>query len=122
MEWGYNDVSDRNDNSFNFKNKLHRDSGVAFEALGIDPRSVGQGGPNQCFGIEHQNGPTIPRRLDGRLPPNTEQYYTAPDKLRYRVSEGIQAPPFYYLVQNVTGYWCSCNHGRQSRTWCLIFQ
>lgn len=84
--WGYNDNSVLYDNYCDFKDKFQYDLGVAFQALGIDPRSAGQGGPNQCFSIEHQNGPTIPRKPDGRLSPNWQQYYTGPDDLRYRVS------------------------------------
>lgn len=84
--WGYNDNSGLYDSQCDFKYEFLHNLGVAFQAMGIDPKSAGQGGPNQCFSIEHQNGPKIPRRPDGRLPPNSQQYYTAPDGLQYRVS------------------------------------
>ncbi|KAH7413607.1 hypothetical protein DE146DRAFT_749811 [Phaeosphaeria sp. MPI-PUGE-AT-0046c] len=79
--WGYNDISSMKDHACHF-HLLE----TAFTALGIDYKSIGEGGPNRCFGIEHQNGPTVIKDGQGKVPPPWKQFYTGPNGLRYQAT------------------------------------
>jgi hypothetical protein len=75
-KWGYNE--DKADNAkidkecdFDEYHKIKR----AFDELGIKTQSKANGGPNQCFQIDHENGPNVIRDKDGNLPPRKEQRY-----------------------------------------------
>ena len=84
-KWGYNDNEElhkENDDQCDF-DKTH-EMKDAFKDLNVDTRSAGQGGPNHCFYIEHQNGPTVVRDKDGELPFAEDQYYVADNK-KYQV-------------------------------------
>jgi hypothetical protein len=56
----------------------------AFDALGIDPRSALQGGPNHCFELQHGYGPAVILDEDGGIPPLPEQRYEVDGKM-YKV-------------------------------------
>lgn len=84
-KWGYRDddeLHEQNDDQCDFDKT--QEVGDAFKALNVDPRSKGQGGPNQCFYLEHMNGPTVIRDENGELPFEEEQHYKADGK-DYRV-------------------------------------
>lgn len=52
----------------------------AFEELGVDPRSALGGGPNDCYYVQHNDGPVVYRDEDGELPDHDEQYYNVDGK------------------------------------------
>jgi hypothetical protein len=85
ISWGYNDVSSTRDYACDFQNQGSYDLGDTFAALGIGPRSLGQGAPNWCFSIEHQNGPAVVRDVNGKLPPPEQQWYIGPNDIHYQV-------------------------------------
>jgi hypothetical protein len=58
-DWGYNDF--RDDHKCDFS-----EAARAFAAMGIDTRSAMNGGPNQCFQVDHYNGPTVFRDPSGQ--------------------------------------------------------
>lgn len=82
--WNYREVPGHRANLCDFGRggqELQR----AFAELGIGTASSEDGGPNQCFYIEHMYGPnTIPQQ-DGSWPPPSHQYYMV-GKTKYRVS------------------------------------
>ncbi|KAJ4311116.1 Mitochondrial import inner membrane translocase subunit tim8 [Neodidymelliopsis sp. IMI 364377] len=85
-KWGYSDNDEDHevvDYECDFSNKL--DLAGIFRDLQIDPRSSGIDGPNQCFYIQHENGPTVIRDKNGALPGAMDQYYNA-DGRKYRVT------------------------------------
>ncbi|USP73066.1 uncharacterized protein yc1106_00340 [Curvularia clavata] len=85
--WGYNDVSyeaDRMDNC-DFKHTYHLER--AFKDLGISPYDSHVGGPNQCFTVNHFNGPAVEKYPDGSFPSLPNQYYNVNGR-RYRVTGG----------------------------------
>jgi hypothetical protein len=87
-KWGYLDDHGKhkeNDNQCEF-DKTH-EMANAFKDLNVDPRSAGTGGPNHCFYVELEDGPTVIRDEDGELPFEEDQYYMADDK-KYQVSGG----------------------------------
>ncbi|KAJ8106913.1 hypothetical protein OPT61_g9226 [Boeremia exigua] len=81
-KWGYKDDFEDDeeiDKQCDF-DKTH-EMADAFKDLGVDPRSKGQGGSNQCFYVEHMNGPTVFRGIDGETPFPEDQNYRADDKI-----------------------------------------
>jgi len=96
-KWGYLD-DDKNhaevDGECDF-DKAH-EMGDTFKDLQIDPRSKGNGGPNQCFYVEHMNGPTVIHDEDGKLPFEEDQHYQADNK-DYRVCEAFRRRASYLL-------------------------
>jgi hypothetical protein len=87
--WGWNDDSEDYDDDCDFADVISYDLERAFGALEIDTRSVGMEGPNRCFHLDHQDGPTVIKLPDGKLPKPIDQKYTGPDGIQRRV--GIQA-------------------------------
>lgn len=85
--WGYND-DDKGHAQADGSCDFTKDLGQAFKDLGIDSRSKGRGGPNQCFYVEHMNGPTVIRDEDGEMPYEEEQFYEADGK-KYRVRTAL---------------------------------
>jgi hypothetical protein len=83
--WGWNDDSDDYDDECDFADPIVYDLERAFGALKIDTRSVGGEGPNRCFYLEHQNGPTVAKLPNGQFPKPIDQKYTGPDGLLRRV-------------------------------------
>lgn len=83
--WGYKDDSNADgvdgDCQFETKHSLK----TAFDALGIDSQSQGQGGSNVCYRYTHFDGPTVIRSPNNELPPKQAQYYTVNNR-QYRVS------------------------------------
>jgi hypothetical protein len=89
-KWGYLDDDEDHelvDYECDFSNKL--DMSGTFRDLQIDPRSRGIDGPNQCFLIQHENGPAVIRDENGAVPDAMDQYYNA-DGRRYRVLHDSQ--------------------------------
>lgn len=88
-EWGYNDNNDaltrQADPECNLDSRDGHMLKKAFEELGIGTKSKGQGGPNQCFLIEHFDGPAVKRRDDGNMPEKVDQRYEVCGK-EYRVT------------------------------------
>lgn len=86
-KWGYKDDfegSNAIDNQCDFK-KQHEMTDT-FKEIGVDTRSAGQGGPNHCFYVTHNDGPIVHRNEDGELPYHDEQYYPVDGK-DYRVCQ-----------------------------------
>ncbi|RAQ99818.1 vacuolar amino acid transporter 1 [Stemphylium lycopersici] len=88
-EWGYNDNNDalakQADPECNFDSRDGHMLKKAFGDLGIETKSNGQGGPNQCFLIEHSNGPAVKLGDDGKMPAKADQRYKVCEK-EYRVT------------------------------------
>ncbi|KAI8934288.1 hypothetical protein NX059_009028 [Plenodomus lindquistii] len=86
--WGYNDndeLSKKIDKDCDMDAYHHIK--VAFDELGLDTRAKKDGGPNVGFRIDHQDGPAIKRKDDGRLPGDANQYYDVCGK-QYRATTG----------------------------------
>ncbi|KAF2833145.1 hypothetical protein CC86DRAFT_461581 [Ophiobolus disseminans] len=73
--WGYREMSYGKDSLCDFGPSNHQLQ-TAFSDLKIDTRSSGDGGPNNCYHIEHENGLTVIRDPSGELPPVTQAYTT----------------------------------------------
>jgi len=85
-KWGWLDNEEDNtniDDSCDFDEKLKMKN--TFDALGVDTRPAGKGGPNHCFRLQHSNGPTVIRDKNGKMPYLSSQRYEADGKT-YRVS------------------------------------
>jgi hypothetical protein len=85
-KWGYKEINNEDDQidaACDFDNT--HEIGKAFREIRVDPRPVGQGGPNHCFYVEHMNGPTVIPDEDGEIPFEEDQYYPTDGK-KYRVS------------------------------------
>ena len=85
-EWGYNDNEElsktiEKDCDFDAYHKMKD----AFKELNLDTKAKKDGGPNQCFRIDHHSGPNVKRKDDGTLPGEGNQYYDVCGK-EYRVS------------------------------------
>lgn len=82
--WGYNERPGYRDELCDFGPTQH---GLqrAFEDLGIDTRSKGMGGANECFHVEHQDGVAVERPPGGGWPEPARQFYVV-NRVRYRVS------------------------------------
>ncbi|KAL6706278.1 Mitochondrial import inner membrane translocase subunit tim8 [Coniothyrium glycines] len=87
-QWGYLDDADvhmQNDAHCDFDN-WHRVK-TAFGALGIDTRSKGMGGPNECWFVQHANGFGVKAGARGEMPVPAEQRYVVAGR-EYKVTEG----------------------------------
>ncbi|KAH7085991.1 hypothetical protein BKA63DRAFT_400468 [Paraphoma chrysanthemicola] len=77
--WGYKDVDeDPEDLDFDCQFDLWGFE-AALTSLGIEPKSAGEGGPNECYRVTHMNGPAVIRGPGNRMPEPVDQ--------RYRVGE-----------------------------------
>jgi hypothetical protein len=83
--WGYNERLHHRDDLCDFGAGQH-DLQRAFADMKIGTESSANGGPNICYHIEHQNGPTVERDPSGQFPPVNRQYYSAGGR-RLRVSK-----------------------------------
>lgn len=88
-KWGYKD--DEHDHgqsqqlcNFNYLQKARR----GLEAMGVDWRSVAQGGDNECFALFHYNGQSVKLDRNGDKPVVKEQRYDA-DGREYRVRHSL---------------------------------
>ncbi|KAF9699865.1 hypothetical protein EKO04_002094 [Ascochyta lentis] len=82
--WGWLDTDNNHNNADYFCN-FEESMGSMFKALGIDGKSAELGGPNHCFYLEHKNGPTVKKNVDGTLPEEADQTYEAEGN-EYRVT------------------------------------
>ncbi|KAF2852110.1 hypothetical protein T440DRAFT_393424 [Plenodomus tracheiphilus IPT5] len=74
--WGYTDddaLHEQSDAYCDFEAWHH--VGRAFGELGVDTRSKGMGGPNWCWFLKHEGGPSVVRGEGGELPEVREQRY-----------------------------------------------
>lgn len=84
--WGYQDDEETHQQAdFMCDFKIMHGMEHTFEQMHIDPRSVGDGGPNRCYELRHQDGPAVLRLEDGELPFIRDQVYMV-DGRTYRVS------------------------------------
>jgi len=86
-KWGWLDNEEENaeiDDSCDFDETLKMKN--TFDALGVDTRSAGKGGPNHCFRLQHSNGPMVILDKNGKMPYLSSQRYEADGKT-YRVSD-----------------------------------
>ncbi|KAJ8112784.1 hypothetical protein OPT61_g4923 [Boeremia exigua] len=77
--WGYREIENHRSDLCDFgpdQHNLQR----AFTDLGIDTASSADGGPNQCFYVEHKYGPTVQRPPNGQWPDPSQQYYMVGEK------------------------------------------
>lgn len=81
--WGYREVTSYGVSPCAF-DASHHDLEHAFAEMVIDPRSSDDGGPNICYKVEHQNGPTIEKGSGGKDSLPWDQWYIA-DGRRLRV-------------------------------------
>lgn len=88
-EWGYNDNNDalakQADSECNFDSRNGHMLKKTFTDLGIGTNSKGKGGPNQCFAIEHANGPAVKLGDNGKMSEKADQRYEVCGK-QYRVT------------------------------------
>lgn len=87
--WGYRDdpeIHEQSDAYCDFDN-WHQ-SKRAFEAMGVDWRSAGQGGPNHCFFLQHKDGPAVILNEEQMLPDEADQRYEVDGKA-YKVRERL---------------------------------
>lgn len=82
--WGWLDSDEGHKNADYFCN-FEEEMSNMFQGLSIDGRSAEMGGPNHCFYLEHKNGPTVRKNIDGSLPAEVDQKYDVNGK-EYRVS------------------------------------
>jgi hypothetical protein len=93
LSWGYNDNTEamqkKHDEECDMENgnKLKK----CFDELGLGTKSKGQGGPNQCFQIEHFDSPAVILNEDGTRPDKANQYYKAPCGTIMRVTDATHA-------------------------------
>ena len=85
--WGWDDNPENHFDADHFCN-FKEDMDTLFKGLQVDGRSVQLGGPNHCYYLEHNDGPTVKKKPDGSLPEVVDQKYDAEGK-EYRVSETI---------------------------------
>jgi hypothetical protein len=86
-KWGYPDdenIHEQADDLCDFENHHHMRR--AFDELGVDARSGGQGGPNHCFKLQHSDNPAVRLDEDGNMPLPSEQRYEV-DGTIYKVGE-----------------------------------
>lgn len=78
-EWGYNDntpaMQKLHDKECNMASASGHMLSKTFTALGMGTASKGNGGPNECFQIEHHSGPTVLKNPDGTMPDKASQFY-----------------------------------------------
>ena len=88
-KWGYNENDDVNakiDKECDFEAYHHLKR--AFDDLGIKTASKANSGPNQCFEINHYDGPNVIRDEEGKLPGMADQKYKDEScGKEYRVSQ-----------------------------------
>jgi hypothetical protein len=82
--WGYREIPDHQSQMCDFGPEQHNLE-RAFAELGIGTASSIDGGPNNCFYVEHKYGATVQRLPNGLWPDPGQQYYMVGTK-RYRVS------------------------------------
>jgi hypothetical protein len=96
-QWGYNENDDLNskiDKECDFDAYHHIKR--AFDDLGIKTASKANGGPNQCFQINHYDGPNVIRDEEGKYPGMADQKYKDEScGKEYRVSQTIAARRMY---------------------------
>jgi hypothetical protein len=87
-EWGYNDDTDalakKADPECNFDNPNSHMLKKAFADLSISLKPKSQGGPNQCFQIEHYDSPAVKLGDDGKMPEKVLQRHDVCGK-EYRI-------------------------------------
>ncbi|UPX11680.1 Mitochondrial import inner membrane translocase subunit tim8 [Ascochyta rabiei] len=80
LEWGYNDNTPAMQNLYDSDCNMASASGHtlsrSFLDSGLDTQPKSQGGPNECFHIEHFDSPAVTRELNGLLPPKSKQVNT----------------------------------------------
>jgi hypothetical protein len=82
-DWGYNeDVSFLDAEKCDFD-----DVKRAFDDMQTGIRSQSRGGPNQCFQVNHYDGPTVLPSPDGQRPAIDSQRYPGPDGVIRRVCQ-----------------------------------
>jgi hypothetical protein len=82
--WGYGELPHYRDGLCDFGKGQH-ELQRAFAEMGIGTQSAADGGPNICYHVEHQNGPSVERDPSGEFPPMHRQFYLAKER-RLRVS------------------------------------
>lgn len=82
VSWGWNDNTEAMQKKHDKECDMDSPAGNmlknCFDELGLGTKSKGQGGPNECFQIEHFDGPAVILKEDGTRPDKKEQYYKAP--------------------------------------------
>ncbi|KAI4667815.1 uncharacterized protein J4E88_010066 [Alternaria novae-zelandiae] len=78
-EWGYNDANEElattGDEACDFDDPYGHSMKRVFDELAIGTKSMRQGGQNQCFQIEHSNGPAVKKDENGKMPELKDQRY-----------------------------------------------
>jgi hypothetical protein len=88
-EWGYNDntpaLDKKADPECNFDSPNGHMLKKAFADLSISFKPKSQGGPNQCFQIDHYDSPAVKLGEDGKMPEKANQRYDVCGK-EYRIT------------------------------------
>jgi hypothetical protein len=93
--WGWNDntepIQSKHDRECDVESPTDNMLKSCFAELGLGTKSKGQGGPNECFRIEHFDGPAVILKEDGTRPEKKDQYYKAPCGIIMRVTDASDA-------------------------------
>ncbi|XPS70486.1 Mitochondrial import inner membrane translocase subunit tim8 [Ascochyta lentis] len=83
LEWGYNDNTPAMQKLHDAECNMASPSGHMLSRtlldLGLPTTPKSQGGPNECFHIEHFDSPAMTKTPTGFFPPKTNQFYTVCD-------------------------------------------
>jgi hypothetical protein len=90
LSWGYNDNTEAMqkiaDKECNMDSATGHMLKKTFDELGMTTKPKSQGGPNECFQIEHYDSPAMILKEDGTRPDKHNQYYKAPCDAEFRVT------------------------------------
>lgn len=88
--WGYNDNSPALAAHVDKECNMDSPSGHmlknTFAELGMSTKPKSQGGPNECFQIEHYDSPSVILDDDGTRPDKIHQYYNSPCGSEFRIT------------------------------------
>jgi hypothetical protein len=95
ISWGWNDNTEAMQKKHDRECDMDSPTGnmlkSCFAELGLGTKSKGQGGPNECFQIEHFDGPAVLLKDDGTRPEKKDQTYKAPCGTIMRVTDASDA-------------------------------
>jgi hypothetical protein len=125
-KWGWNDNTEKQQKAYDMNCDFlgYHKIGGCFRELGLDTKSKGKGGPNECFVAEHWDGPAVKKTVGIMPKPKNQRYEVC--KVKYRVSimrlfrSVVSALTRYHVEhRGVLSDWYQrsrrCNHGTRSQ-------
>ncbi|KAJ4318876.1 Mitochondrial import inner membrane translocase subunit tim8 [Neodidymelliopsis sp. IMI 364377] len=97
-KWGWNDNTKKQQKAYDVDCDFlgYHKIGGCFRELGLDKKSKGKGGPNECFVAEHWDGPAVKKTVGIMPKPKNHRYEVC--KVKYRSTEG-----YYRIGINALG-------------------